>query len=318
MNTDSSALLIDIFKADKTSETRKLAVEKYFSSVKLPLKITIRQLLTTNNVYEPPSGVMNVTQYFLEAYVKKIQSLYTKEIVKAHSIEQLQEISNNLHKAQVELKIYLILQKQKNNPNEAAQLTEKLLSKSDDDRQTLCKNPELLSWLVVNSKPELSKVIANSNITQSNHWGKNINSRDEIEIKIKLKNGINEFDIFKELENRWLAISQKAEKANVSLRVNTEMRDILNKLKALNEVNERKRTNLPIHTLIEKIDRAKQLHDKAEKYQTKSQKVTHSITHLRDTAKKLLQHSKAQKIEKQTKEHIEESHKRRSTISKPW
>lgn len=307
-------------------DERTALINQYLDSLSLPIKESAKTLLITINRYDPPSGHRNFTEIFLEAYAKKMQDIYYKAQFQPLSIEQLQNITDHHYKAQAELKIYQLLQIQKNdNLAEATRLTEKLLSKSNNYRKVLCQNPELLTWLVKNSSPTILDEIIKSNITQSQHWSNNIRDRDELEQKIITKYN-NPSKFCNQLIKRVESIEDKAQQANISLRVHSELNFLVRNLTLLHNTaelhhftNEKDLQSFKhtIKTKLNLINGYNRVHLESAQKQSTTQKIGHAITHLRESAKKMLQHSKEQKREKQTKETLENGTKRKSTFGKP-
>ncbi len=308
MSTEQYRKLSDARLAKNANDIKKL-IDEFLASERLPLEMSPLFLLNKRGFYVSPTGLLNFTEIFLESYAKKMHSTYNKEMFKPHSPKQLQQLTDKLHEAELELKLYQILQKQIKHPKDAAALTEQLLSKSDKFRKILCQNPDKLRWLVDNSSPEVIKKVYDSNITQSQHWDEDIKNRDEMELQIKLKHGINlgnneyriYYEMYDELSKKWSSISEKARLTNISLRVSTETRDILSKLSTLKkEAHNDRGLQLTISNMMNMIKNAKETHEASAIKQTTHQKASHHISHLKETTKGIFKHSKLKTVAKQT------------------
>ncbi len=286
----------------ESAEDCKSNLEKFFEIKPLPFKEGAKSYLTRKGLFDKHDMNNHFNQLFLDLYANKLHSIYNKAMLTPHTPEQLKVITDNYNRAQAESKIYNILQMQKTHPQESCALTEKLLSKSDKNRKVLCQNPELLRWFIENSNTKVIYEIFKSDITQSQHWGNNLKERDAIEIIIKTKYGIPQDAIFVKLYDRWKDISLKVPKANVSLRVNTEIKDLQSKFVALLNVSQNKLLTQKINGVTQLISIYSKEHEKELKKQTTAQKVTHSITHLRETAKQTLRLGKLNTGKSQVKE----------------
>lgn len=313
MATKNSDILITAFNAQSHQERTSL-IDEYLNSLSFPTKDCAMTILTSIKRYDPPSGHQNFTAIFLEAYAKKMQSVYYKAQFKPMTPEQFEDITNQYLKAQAELKIYQILQIQKQDKfAEVSLLTEKLLAKY---RKTLCQNPELLKWLVKNSRDEILNEIFKSKITQSHYWENKTKARDELEVQIISKYN-NHPKFYNKLYERFSEIKDKAQQANVSLRVNAEIHFLKRNFNALLNITQDEGLKHTINNRLKSIDNFNTTHNRAAKKQTAVYETGYAITHLHEMAKKILRHAREQKVDKQTKESTGNNLTRKSTLRKP-